>query len=462
MRKDWHEPYYEQESKPFESRWPEGHVYRTEEFNPFGHNVKYPAGFDPSRYEAEDQHLYDGGNLGLAITTDSSGLQTDLITGNLGPQHPSTHGVFRMTVTLSGETIEELQPVMGYMHRNHEQIGERNTWLMNFPFTDRLDYLCSMNNNFAYAIAVEQLLGSAWQPPYRAEVLRVLMAELNRISSHFWSIGFLLNDLGAFFTPMLYALETREMILDFFEATAGSRLLYNYMRFGGVSRDIPDRMQSFATLLNDKVRDMDTMEYLTDLITERLPRAVDEMDTFLTTNEILRMRTVGVGLLPPEMAIAYSTSGPILRASGVPFDLRRAVPYSIYPELEFDVAVRNNGDIYDRYLVRIDEIRQSLRILQQLLPRLEQTKGQPVIGGKGGYSIKVPEGETYRAAENPRGELGFYCVSQGDGRNPWRYHVRAPSFINLTPMGLMSRGHKIADAVGILGSIDIVLGETDR
>jgi NADH-quinone oxidoreductase subunit D/NADH-quinone oxidoreductase subunit C/D len=233
------------------------------------------------------------------------------------------------------------------------------------------------------------------------------------------------------------------------------------MRFGGVFKDIPERIYSVANLINDRIRDMDTMEYLRQLILERLPRAIDELDRYLTESEIITSRCKGVGLLPPEMAIAYSAAGPLLRASGVPYDIRRAQPYSIYPELEFDVAVRYNGDIYDRYLIRMDEMRQSVRILDQILPRLEQTKGESIFGGKSGYSIKAPAGESYGHVENPKGELGFYCVSTGGG-NPWRYHVRAPSFINLTPLGEMCKGHKVADVVAILGSIDIVLGETDR
>jgi len=461
MRKDWQEAYYEQENKPFDSRWPGGHVFRTEEFNPFGHNVRYPAGFTLDNFKPlTEQQTQAGMLLGMDIEHDPS-MPTDRLTVNLGPHHPSTHGVFRMMVALNGETIEDLQPVMGYLHRNHEQIGERNTWFGNMPFTDRLDYISSMGNNHGYALAVEQLLGSAVEVPYRAEVLRVLMVELNRITNHLWAIGFLLNDLGAFFTPALYAIETREYVLDFFEATAGSRMMFNYMRFGGVFKDIPERINSVENLINDRFRDMDTMDYLTQLINERLPRMVDQLDEFLTSSEIVITRTQGVGLLPPEMAIAYSTAGPLLRASGVPYDVRRAQPYSIYPELEFDIAVRYNGDIYDRYLLRMDEMRQSLRILQQLLPRLQETKGQSVFGGKSGYSIKVPAGESYGHVENPKGELGYYCVSTGGG-NPWRYHVRAPSFINLTVLGEMCKGHKIADVVAILGSIDIVLGETDR
>jgi NADH-quinone oxidoreductase subunit C/D len=461
MRKDYQEAYYEQETKPFDSRWPGGHVFRAEEHNPFGHNVRYPAGFTLDDYkpisEAEFQHSM---SLGVDIMGDPA-FRTDRLLVNLGPHHPSTHGVFRMMVALTGETIESLEPVMGYLHRNHEKIGERNTWYGNMPFTDRLDYICSMANNLAYAMTVEQLMRGQVSVPYRAEVIRVLMAELTRITNHLWSIGFLLNDLGAFFTPALYAIQTREYILDFFEATAGARMMCNYMRIGGVFKDLPARIRSEVALMNDKVRDMDTMEYLEQLINERLPRSIDELDELLSESEIIKSRCIGVGLLPAEMAIAYSASGPLLRASGVPYDIRRANPYSIYPELEFDVCTRPNGDIYDRYYLRLDEMRQSVRILKQILPRLKETAGQPIFGGKTSYSIKVPAGEAYGFAENPKGELGFYCVSTGGG-NPWRYHVRAPSFINLTPLGEMCKGQKVADVVAILGSIDIVLGETDR
>ncbi len=410
--------------------------------------------------------------LGVDVESISMGadeLRTDRLVVNLGPHHPSTHGVFRMVVTLNGETIDTLEPVMGYLHRNHEKIGERNAWGMNMPFTDRLDYISSMGNNHGYALAVENLmaLGARYTPPtYRAEVIRVLMVELTRVVNHMWAIGFLLNDLGAFFTPALYAIAEREKILDFFEATAGSRLMCNYMRFGGLAKDLPERIHSTAVLLNDRVRDFNTIEYLAELINERLPYAVDELDRFLSDSEIIKSRTVGVGYLPPEMAIAYSAGGPLLRASGVPYDVRRADPYSIYPELDFDVAVRYHGDIYDRYLIRLDEIRESLRILKQILPRLERTAGESIFSGnKAIYAPRMPLGESYGHVENPKGELGFYVVSEGDPKgpqNPWRYHVRAPSFINLTALGQMSKGSKVADVVAILGSIDIVLGETDR
>lgn len=461
MRKDYHEAYYEQETKPFDSRWPSGHVFRGEEHNPFGHNVRYPAGFTLDDYQPySEAEFQESMALGVDIMGDPA-FRTDRLLVNLGPHHPSTHGVFRMMVALTGETIESLEPVMGYLHRNHEKIGERNTWYGNMPFTDRLDYICSMCNNMAYAITVEQMMGGQVSVPYRAEVIRVLMAELTRITNHLWSIGFLLNDLGAFFTPALYAIQTREYILDFFEATAGARMMCNYMRIGGVYKDLTARIRSEVALINDKVRDMDTMEYLDQLINDRLPRSIDELDELLSQSEIIKSRCIGVGLLPAEMAIAYSASGPLLRASGVPYDIRRAHPYSIYPELEFDICTRPNGDIYDRYCVRLDEMRQSVRILKQILPRLKDTQGQPIFGGKTSYSIKVPAGEAYGFAENPKGELGFYLVSMGGG-NAWRYHVRAPSFINLTPLGEMCKGQKVADVVAILGSIDIVLGETDR
>jgi len=440
LRKDWHEAYFESETKPFNSRWPDGQVSRSEEKNPYHKNVSYPEGFDPKTYEPDnDRSVYESLLKDVKLDTDS-GLDTDLVVVNMGPQHPSTHGVFRVVVALSGETVAALRPVMGYLHRNHEKIGERNTFLQNMPFTDRLDYLSSMSNNFGYALAVEKLMDT--KPPERAEYLRVIMAELTRITNHLFAIGSLLNDLGAYFTPMLYALEERELILDVFEAVAGSRMMCNYFRFGGVSRDLPTGV----------------FEKIHDLAYDRLPRRIDEIDMYLTNNEIVASRTQGVGVLTPDQAIAYSTCGPVLRASGVPYDVRRADPYSIYDRFDFDVAVRYHGDAYDRYLVRIDEMRQSVRILQQAIRDLP---AGPIQTGKPQYQVRVPAGEAYGRVEGPKGELGFYVVSNGSP-NPWRYHVRAPSFINLTAYETMSVGNKVADLVAILGSIDIVLGETDR
>jgi NADH-quinone oxidoreductase subunit C/D len=447
MRKDWREPFYEEEHKPFGSRWPGGHVWRAEEKNPFGMNVQYPEGWTPKGMEfGVDRDLYTSM---VTQQEERPGIKTDLVTVNLGPQHPSTHGVFRVVVTLDGETVVDLKPVMGYLHRNHEQIGERNTFIMNIPFTDRLDYLSGMSNNLGYVLTVEKLLKPAI--PERAEWLRILMVELTRIANHFWAIGFLLNDLGALQTPALYAINERELILDVIEATAGSRMMPNYMRFGGVAYDLPQQ-----------IRHLEAQQFLEKLILERLPTAVDEIDALLSGNEIVRTRCMGVGYLSPEDAIAFSTAGPVLRASGVAYDVRRAEPYSYYEHLDFDIAVRYNGDIYDRYLIRIDEIRESLRILAQVLPYLEETSGGPVVGGKPQYAVRVPGGDAYGRVENPKGELGFYIIAKNRSANPERYHVRAPSFINLTPMGKMLAGHKVADIVAVLGSIDIVLGETDR
>jgi NADH-quinone oxidoreductase subunit C/D len=441
MRKDWKEAYFEEEVKPFKNRWPGGQVYRIEDQNAFGKNAKYPAGYDPASYsESDETLLYE--NLEKSAREYTEDMDTEQVVVNLGPQHPSTHGVFRMAVRLDGETIVALKPVMGYLHRNHEKIGERNTWTMNMPFTDRLDYLASMSNNFGYAIAVEKLMGDKAAPPERAEYIRIIMAELTRISNHLWAIGFLLNDLGAFFTPALYAIEERELILDIFEATTGSRMMCNYFRFGGVARDLPEGV----------------LTKMGDLVVERLPRKIDELDLYLTQNELVRSRGEGVGIITPEEAIAFSTSGPVLRASGVPYDIRRADPYGIYERFKFDVAVRYHGDVYDRYMIRLDEMRESLKILQQAI---KDIPGGEIMTGKNPYQIRVPAGEAYGRVEGPKGELGYYIVSNGKA-NPWRYHVRAPSFINLTILEKMCVGQKIADVVVNLGSIDIVLGEVDR
>ncbi|MHB1120245.1 MAG: NADH-quinone oxidoreductase subunit D [Bellilinea sp.] len=370
----------------------------------------------------------------------SGDLHSETVVVNLGPQHPSTHGVFRMVAALDGESVVFLKPVMGYLHRNHEKIGERNTFLQNMPFTDRLDYVSSMSNNFGYALAVEKLMGI--KPPERAEYIRVMMAELTRWMNHVFSFGFLLNDLGSYFTPMIYALEERELVLDVFEAVSGSRMMCNYFRFGGVVRDLPEGV----------------LEKVHNLAFERMPRRLDDIDKMLTHNDIIKHRCIGCGVLSAEQAIANGISGPNLRASGVPYDIRRADPYSIYDRLEFDVAVRYHGDVYDRYLTRLDEARQSVRILQQVVRDIPEG---PIMTGKPAYQVRVPAGESYGRVEAPKGELGFYVVSNGKP-NPVRYHVRSPSFINLTSLEDMCRGGKIADVVVILGAVDIVLGEVDR
>ncbi len=440
LQKDWREAFYEEDGKPFKSRWPDGQVIRAEDNNPFNKNVDYPEGFDPEQWTPEGETAVYAGVGRLDHPVSETAIGTDQIVVNLGPQHPSTHGVFRMVVRLEGETIVALEPVMGYLHRNHEKIGERNTFLMNIPFTDRLDYFNSMSNNFGYVLAVEKLMGV--KPPERAEYIRVMMAELTRILNHFVAIGFLLNDLGAFFTPLLYAFEERELILDIFEAVSGSRMMCNYYRFAGMARDLPEGV----------------FEQVKKLVLDRLPGKIDDLDTFLTDNEIIRVRAIGIGVLTAEQAIAHSIVGPVLRASGVPYDVRRADPYSIYDRFDFDVAVRYHGDIYDRYLIRLDEMRQSVHILEQVIRDMPEG---PIQEGKPQYQVRVPAGEAYGRVEGPKGELGFYVISNGKP-NPWRYHVRAPSFINLTALDVMCKNYKIADVVSVLGSIDIVLGETDR
>jgi NADH-quinone oxidoreductase subunit C/D len=439
LRKDWKEPYYEEEGKPFKSRWPEGHHQYAEERTRWGANVNYPPGFVPTGEGSQaDPLLY--GALQSIVDDGSDDLDSEPVIVNMGPQHPSTHGVFRMVVKLSGEQVVDLKPVMGYLHRNHEQIGERNTWLMNMPFTDRLDYICSMTNNMGYAVAVEKLMGM--EVAERAEYLRVIMSEFTRIVNHLVAIGFLFNDLGAFMTPVLYGLEERELILDLFEMASGSRMMCNYMRFGGVVRDVPPHFMPQARILAE----------------DRLPRAIDQIDAYLTENEIFRARSLGVGVLQPERAIALSATGPVLRATGVPYDVRRAEPYSIYDRFDFDIVTENDGDVYARYVVRLGEMRESLRILRQALDQIPEG---PILSGRGGYRFRIPAGEAYGRIESPKGELGFYVVSDGSD-NPYRYHVRAPTFINLTSLADICIGGKVADTVVNLGSIDIVLGEVDR
>ncbi len=437
MRKDFKEPYFEEDVKPFTNRWPLGEHEHIEFKNPYKKNVYYPDDFDPDTWEPTAEKLEE---IQLKGVENIAGMRTDRIKVNMGPQHPSTHGVFRMVVTLEGENVVDLEPVLGYLHRNHEKIGERNGWLMNMPFTDRLDYITSMINNHGYAMLVEKMTGT--QVPERAEYIRVIMSELNRAVSHLWLIGFLLNDLGAFFTPALYAIKARERILDLFEEVSGSRMMYNYMRFGGVANDVSEEWL-------DKARFH---------VKDTLPRTLDELEDLISNNEILLARTKDVGYLSPEKLVAYGVTGPQLRAGGVNYDIRKAEPYSIYDRFNFDIPVLHNSDVYDRYLIRVLETRQSLRILEQALAQIEPGE---IMGGKGGYITRVPAGEAYSRVESPKGELGFYAVSNGSG-TPWRYRVRSSSYVNLTSLPEMCRNGKVADAIVILGAHDIVLGEVDR
>jgi NADH-quinone oxidoreductase subunit D len=364
----------------------------------------------------------------------------DLLEVSMGPHHPSTHGVFRMVATLDGETIVKLKPVFGYLHRNHEKIGENTTYLGSMPYTDRLDYLCSMTNNWAYALAVEKLAGLA--VPERAEYLRIILAELTRLLNHTCLAGFLLQDCGASGTPLMYAFREREKILDLFELLSGSRMMCNYQRFGGCRVDAPAGWLAAAGELAGGYGAF-----------------LDEYERLLTGNEILMARTQGVGRLSPQLAVSAGVTGPMLRASGVDYDLRKVDAYGLYPRFNFRVPLGAHGDVYDRYMVRVLEMRESIAILRQALRAIP---AGPVMDPKVKLrGFRPKPGEAYGRIEGPKGEIGFYLISDG-GPNPYRYRVRAPSFVNLTILEDLCLGHTVADSVIILGSIDIVLGEVDR
>lgn len=343
-----------------------------------------------------------------------------------------------MVLTLDGETVVDLVPHFGYLHRGTEKLAEGRTYLQCVPLTDRMDYFAAMSNNLAYVLALEKLAGI--EVPERAQYLRVIMCELSRIASHLGAIGFFLNELGATFTPLLYTFRERERILDLFELVCGARLTLNYMRPGGVAKDIPD---DFVAALNNFLGIM--------------PGYIDEYETLLTGNEILLSRTKNVGILPAEVAINASMSGPVLRGSGVKWDLRKVAPYSVYDRFDFEVPTGTIGDCYDRFIVRLKEMRQSLRIIRQALDQLPAGK----VRTPSPMFLRPPVGEAYGSLEAPKGELGFYLVSDGSV-SPYRFKIRAPSYINLTCLKDMIVGWKIADTFVIFGSIDIVMGEVDR
>jgi NADH-quinone oxidoreductase subunit D len=364
----------------------------------------------------------------------------ELLEVAMGPHHPSTHGVFRMDVVLDGEHVVKLKPVFGYLHRNHEKIAEGTTYLSSMPYTDRLDYFCSLTNNWAYALAVEKLAGL--QVPERAEYIRVITAELTRLQNHACLIGFLVQDMGASGTPLMYAFREREKILDLFESLTGARMMCNYMRFGGCRCDLPPGWLAQAQKLVDE-----------------FPKFIDEFERFLSENEILMARSQGIGKLPRDLAINAGVTGPILRAAGVNYDIRKVDKYGIYDRFEFKVPLGDHGDTYDRYMIRVLEMRESVKILQQALPKIPEG---PIVDPKAKLrGFRPKPGESYGRIEAPKGELGFYLISDGSP-NPYRYRVRPPSFINLTVLEDMCLGQMIADVVIILGSIDIVLGEVDR
>lgn len=384
-----------------------------------------------------------GGTLAYRVEpkfSEDGAPRGDLLEVSMGPHHPSTHGVFRMDVVLDGEEVVKLKPVFGYLHRNHEKIGENTTYLASMPYTDRLDYFSSMTNNWAYALTVEKLTGL--QPPERAEYIRVIVAELTRLQNHTCLIGFLLQDMGALGTPLMYAFRERERILDLFEALSGARMMCNYMRFGGCRVDLPGGWIAEA-----------------QGVVEKYARFLDEFERLLNENEILIARTQGVGVLKPALAVNTGITGPMLRAAGVNYDIRKVDKYGIYDRFDFRVPLGEHGDVFDRYMVRVLEMRESLKILEQALRDIPEG---PIIDPK--YKVrnfKPKAGEAYGRIEGPKGELGFYVISDGS-TNPYRYRVRPPSFINLTVLEDMCLGHSIADAVIILGSVDIVLGEVDR
>ena len=444
LRKDWHEPYYQEEHKPYGSRWPNAESPRprsAEQRVRWRSNVQYPAGFDPEQWQPLPEfEVLPGSKIKRTDDGRGSAIDTDQVYVNIGPQHPSTHGVFRMLLGLQGETVTSATPVLGHLHRNHEKIGERNLWTGNIPYTDRLDYICPMYNNFGYVVAVERMMGQ--EVPERAEYLRVIMGELARVINHLACIGFMLSDLGAMFTPFLYAFEEREHVLDLWEDASGARLMVNYYRFGGVARDVSDDWL-------DRCRK----------VVDRLGRKIDDFEVLLTENEILIARCRGVGAMTWQEMANLAVTGPIIRSAGLAYDIRKVEPYSIYDTFDFDVPTHETGDLYDRYLQRIDEARQSVKILRQALDRIP-VKGE-IQAGKKAWNPKVPAGELYSRVEHPKGELGFYLVSDG-GTNPYRYHVRSSCFINLGALEAMSVGFLLADAIAILGSIDITLGEVDR
>jgi len=368
------------------------------------------------------------------------GSESQLLEVSMGPQHPSTHGVFRMDVALDGEQVVKLKPIFGYLHRNHEKIAESETYLGSMPYTDRLDYFCSLTNNWAYALAVEKLAGI--QVPERAEYLRIIAAELTRLQNHASLVGFLMQDMGASGTPLMYAFREREKILDLFEALTGARMMCNYMRFGGCRVDLPAGWLEQARQVVDA-----------------FPRFLDEFELLLTSNEILMARTQGVGMLPKDLAINAGVTGPMLRASGVNYDLRKVDKYGIYDRFTFRIPLGDHGDVYDRYMIRLLEMRESVDILKQAMRDLPDG---PITDPKTKIrNFRPKPGEAYGRIEAPKGELGFYLISDGSP-NPYRYRVRPPSLINLTILEDMCLGQNIADVVIILGSVDIVMGEVDR
>jgi NADH-quinone oxidoreductase subunit D len=410
-------------------------------------------------------------------------------TMNFGPQHPAAHGVLRLVLELDGEVIQRADPHIGLLHRATEKLAETRTYIQTVPYMDRLDYVSMMCNEHAYVMAIEKLIGV--DVPIRAQYIRVMFDEITRLLNHLMWIGSHALDVGAM-TVFLYAFREREDLMDMYEAVSGARMHAAYYRPGGVYRDLPDRMPHYApsTVRSEqKVRELNEnrkgslLDFIQDF-TDRFPKYVDDYETLLTDNRIWKQRTVGIGVVTPERAQALGFTGPMLRGSGIEWDLRKKQPYEVYDKLDFDIPVGTNGDCYDRYLVRVHEMRESNRIIKQCIDWLRANPG-PVITSNHKVAppsrvemkesmeelihhfklfsegMFVPPGEAYAAIEHPKGEFGIYLVSDGANK-PWRMKIRAPGFAHLAAMDEMARGHMIADVVAIIGTMDIVFGEIDR
>jgi NADH-quinone oxidoreductase subunit D len=408
---------------------------------------------------------------------------------NFGPQHPAAHGVLRLVLELDGEVVVRADPHIGLLHRGTEKLAETRTWIQNVPYLDRLDYVSMMCNEHAYCLAVERLLGL--EVPLRAQYIRVMMDEVTRILNHLLNIGTHALDIGAM-TMVLYTFREREDLLDVYEAVSGARLHAAYYRPGGVYRDLPERMPQYTqnrfknaeTVKRLNVaREGTLLDFLEDF-TCRFPVYLDEYETLLNDNRIWKQRTVDVGIVSPERALQLGFTGPMLRGSGIEWDLRKKQPYEVYDRVEFDIPVGKNGDCYDRYLVRMEEMRQSNRIVRQCVNWLRRNPG-PVITANHKVApparasmknnmeelihhfklfsegIHVPPGEAYAAIEHPKGEFGVWCVSDGANK-PYRFKLRSPGFPHLAATDELVKGHMIADVTAIIGTIDLVLGDTDR
>jgi NADH-quinone oxidoreductase subunit D len=381
---------------------------------------------------------------------------------NFGPQHPAAHGVLRLVLEMDGEVIERADPHIGLLHRGTEKLIEYKTYLQAVPYFDRLDYVSPMNQEHAFALATEKLLGI--EAPPRAQYIRVLYAEIGRILNHILNVTTFALDVGAM-TPLLWGFEERETLMEFYERVSGARLHAAYFRPGGVAQDMP------AGLADDIMK-----------FVEHFPKIIDDIETLLTENRIFKQRTVDIGVVSKADALAWGFSGPMVRGSGIPWDLRKSQPYDAYEHLDFDVAIGKNGDCYDRYLVRMEEMRQSLRIMKQCLEKMPSgpvkgpdRKVTPPTRGEMKRSMEalihhfklytegyhVPAGETYTAVEAPKGEFAVYLVSDGTNK-PYRCKIRAPGFAFLQAMDFLAKGHMLADVVAIIGSLDIVFGEVDR